>query len=192
MTGVGEPSEIPYKTTKPQIGMMLFEDVWVQIVEIPSSMEPRYLSVANSSERNICIVDETNPGQLLEMKKFVDEHRIRNTIFVANKKDMNENIWGIFSISAKNGEGIAELKKTIWESLGVIRVYTKAFGKSHEKKPVILKKNATVTDLAKNIHKDMFKFFKFARVWGSVKYPGTKVGMEYVLHDKDIVEIRME
>lgn len=192
LTRVGTPSEIPYSTSKPLVGMMLFEDVWVQIVEIPASMEPRYLSVANSSDLNICIIDDSLPSCLDEMKKIIERHKLRNIFFVASKSDMNRKASGLFSISSLTGNGIPELKKIIWESLGVMRVYTKSFGKPHEKKPVILKKGSTVMDLAKNIHKDMFRFFKFARVWGSVKYPGTKVGMDYVLHDKDIVEIRME
>jgi ribosome-interacting GTPase 1 len=192
LTGVGEPSEIPYSTTRPQVGMMLFEDVWIQIVEIPPSMEPRYLSVANSADVNLCLIDSSKPEQMDEMKKIIEAHKIRKVIFVFNQRENSAANSVNFSVSAKTGEGIPELKKRIWDSLGVIRVYTKSFGKSHEKKPVILKKNATVMDIARNIHKDMYKFFKFARVWGSTKYPGTKVGMDYHLRDKDIVEIRME
>lgn len=192
LTGVGTPSEIPYRTTKPLVGMMLFEDVWVQIVEIPSSMEPRYLSVANSSDINICIIDESKPCQIEDMEKIIERHKLKKVFFVCTKKDISGSMPGILSISAVSGDGIAELKKIIWDSLGVMRVYTKSFSKPHEKKPVILRKGSTVMDLARNIHKDMFRFFKFARVWGSVKYPGTKVGMDYILRDRDIVEIRME
>ena len=197
LTGVGKPSEIPYSTAKPLVGMMLFEDVWIQVVEIPSSMEPRYLSVANSADVNICILDPEKPEQADAIGKIIEAHRIRHVILVKSKKDINahDSCAGqgrILCVSAASGENMGALKEMIWESLGVMRVYTKAFGKEHEKKPVILKKGATVMDLAKNIHKDMFRFFKFARVWGSSKYPGTKVGMDYVLKDKDIVEIRME
>jgi ribosome-interacting GTPase 1 len=45
-------------------------------------------------------------------------------------------------------------------------------------------------DLAKKIHKDFAKNFRYARVWGkSVKFPGQRVGADHVLEDGDIVEI---
>ena len=82
-----------------------------------------------------------------------------------------------------------KIKKDIWKVLDLIRVYCKEPGKKPEKKALVLEKGSTVEDAAEKVHKDFVKYFKFARVWGSSKFPGEKVGIEYKLKDKDIVEI---
>lgn len=195
LTGVGEPSEHSFSTVKPVVGMMKFEDVWIQLVEIPSNFEPRFLSVASTSDINIFLVDMSKENQLSHAKDFIDKNHIRKYVIVGNKKDLSQpNSLSDYSlkISAKTGEELDQLRKYIWESLHLIRVYTKGFGKSAEKKPITFREGATIGDVAKNVHKDMLKFFKFARVWGSTKFPGSKVGLEYKLKDKDIVEIRMK
>ncbi|MEM2637235.1 MAG: TGS domain-containing protein [Candidatus Korarchaeota archaeon] len=79
---------------------------------------------------------------------------------------------------------------TIVEKLGLIRVYTvDNLGKVAEK-PLVLKKGATVEDAAKKIHKDLLKYFRFAKIWGlSVKHNGERVGLEHVLQDGDKIQI---
>ncbi|MBU4124117.1 MAG: TGS domain-containing protein, partial [Nanoarchaeota archaeon] len=65
-------------------------------------------------------------------------------------------------------------------------------GKPAEKKPLVLWKGANVGDAAKDLHKDFYDFFKFARVWGKSKYPGQVVGLNYKLSDEDTVEIHIK
>ncbi|MEM4767706.1 MAG: TGS domain-containing protein [Saccharolobus sp.] len=85
---------------------------------------------------------------------------------------------------------IEKLPKLLFEMLEVIRVYTKEPGEEPTKEPLVLKKGATVLDVAKKLHSSLAENFKYARVWGkSVKYQGQKVGQSYVLEDGDIVEI---
>jgi hypothetical protein len=44
--------------------------------------------------------------------------------------------------------------------------------------------------MAEKIRKDFPDRFIKARIWGnSAKFPGQTVGLEHVLHDKDIVEL---
>ena len=59
------------------------------------------------------------------------------------------------------------------------------------KEPVIVKKGSTVKGIARSIHKSWGEA-KYARVWGSSKFPGQRLGLEYVLKDRDIVEIHAE
>lgn len=87
---------------------------------------------------------------------------------------------------------VDEIKEMIWANLGMIKVYTKAPGKEKDYPPVALKKNSTIRDLARFIHKDFLKNFRFARVWGSSKFNGQAVGLDYVLRDDDIVELHMK
>ncbi len=73
--------------------------------------------------------------------------------------------------------------------LDCIKIYTRK-GKDVAEKPLILKKGATVGDVAKKIHKIFFETFKFANVFreGS-KIPKIKAGLNFVVEDNDIVEI---
>jgi ribosome-interacting GTPase 1 len=46
-------------------------------------------------------------------------------------------------------------------------------------------------ELAGQIHKDYLENLKFARVWGQAVHDATVVKGDYVLHDKDVVELHM-
>ena len=97
----------------------------------------------------------------------------------------------VVAISAQNKVGLQELGKALFDSLGIIRIYTKEPGnKVHADRPFALKKGATVNDLAKNIHKELLLNFMFAMVWAKrLPFSPKKVGMNFVLDDGDIVEI---
>ena len=74
--------------------------------------------------------------------------------------------------------------------LDTLLVYTKKPGQDAEmEQPLSLPKGATVQDLAFHLHKDFARKLKFAKVWGSTKFPGQRVGPDYVLKNKDVVEI---
>ena len=96
-------------------------------------------------------------------------------------------------VSAKTGEGIEELKKDIFDALGLIKVFTKTPGKDKDWPPVALHKGDNVKRLAITIHKDFYKKFRYARVWGKgAKHDGQKVGLEHSLEDNDIVEFYLK
>ena len=87
---------------------------------------------------------------------------------------------------------IADLKDHIFLSLDKVLVYTKKPGKEVEMiDPMSLPKGSTLDDLAKHLHKDFAKKLKFAKVWGSTKFPGQRVGPEFELKNKDVVEINI-
>ncbi len=84
-----------------------------------------------------------------------------------------------------------ELKQKIFAMVGIVRVYSKPPGKPPDfSRPFILKRGATVRDLAEHIHHDLLKNLKGARVWGSARFEGQLVPPEYLLSDRDVVEIR--
>lgn len=96
----------------------------------------------------------------------------------------------LFPISTKTGQGLEGLREKIFQTLGVIRAYTKIPGKEPDlKTPFILKRGSTVLDLAETIHRDLPRLMKNARVWGSARYDGQSVMRDYVISDRDIVEI---
>ncbi|MCS7254497.1 MAG: TGS domain-containing protein [Armatimonadota bacterium] len=127
----------------------------------------------------------------------------RRTAIAANKVDVDgalerleilRELYGdqftIIPTSALTGDGLDELRKTIWQMLGAIRVYTKRPGEKPDlSSPFILKRGSTVLDLAEAIHNDFAERLKCARVWGSAKFPGQPVEKDYVLQEGDIVEL---
>lgn len=93
-------------------------------------------------------------------------------------------------VSNKTGQGLESLREKLFQALGVIRVYTKIPGKEPDlKTPFILKRGSTVLDLAETIHRDLPRLMKNARVWGSARYDGQSVMRDYIISDRDIVEI---
>ncbi|MCL4388172.1 GTP-binding protein [Candidatus Marsarchaeota archaeon] len=93
----------------------------------------------------------------------------------------------VFPISATNGQGINELKAGIYENLGIMRIFLKPkIGGDPE--PVIIRKSATVGELAGKIHTSIVDELKCAFVDGpSVKFRNQRVGVKHVLRDRDTV-----
>ncbi|MBA4394318.1 MAG: GTP-binding protein HSR1, partial [Desulfobacca sp.] len=58
-------------------------------------------------------------------------------------------------------------------------------------KPFILKQGSTLLDLAGEIHQDFVKKLTYGRVWGKHSYPGQMISREYLLADKDVVELHV-
>jgi hypothetical protein len=96
-----------------------------------------------------------------------------------------------YVISAQEGENLELLRQRVYESLDVIRVYTKlpAAKEPDMERPFTVRRGSTLLDMAGLVHKDFLEGLKFARVWGSAVHDGTPVKGDYVLHDKDIVEL---
>lgn len=166
-------SDVPYTTTKPELGMIDYHGVRIQLIEIPSTFERIYMSIAQNSDGIIIIY--RNENELEDMNKIIEQFRIKKHI-----------------IKTKRLYNTEKLKEDIWNMLGLIKIFTKEPGKKPETRPMVLKKGATVGKAAEDLHKDFYKFFKFARVWGrSAKHQGQTVGKEHILQDNDILEIHI-
>lgn len=86
----------------------------------------------------------------------------------------------------------AALLTLILRALRLIRVFTKQIhSDQYTPKPLVVKDNSTVGDIAKLIHSSLYENFKYAVVWRRESYPKwpKRVGLEYRLKDGDIVEI---
>ena len=129
----------------------------------------------------------------------------RKILIVGNKNELagaNKNwerllsqyakIFPLVSISAREGSGLGEFKRAIYQALNIIRVYTKTPGsKADLTDPMILERGSTVEEAAEDLHKDFYQNLKYAVVWGSGKYDGQRVSKEHVLQDGDIVEFHI-
>jgi len=107
-------------------------------------------------------------------------------------QELLEGEWPLLPISATTGRNLDQLKRAIFEKLDIIRIYSKAPGKEPDlETPFILKQGSTVEEFARKVHKDFYINLKSARVWGSSLFDGQMVGRDHVLHDGDVVELRI-
>ncbi len=98
-----------------------------------------------------------------------------------------------YVVSAQHGTGLEVLREATYRSLDVVRVYSKlpAAKEPDRDRPFTLRRGSTLLELAGLVHKDFVEGLKFARVWGSAVHDGTQVKGDYVLHDRDVVELHM-
>ena len=223
-----EVAESPFTTWKPTPGMMLVEDIQIQLVDTPplnrDYLESELLDLIRRSDLILLVVDLlADPIQQLEDTiALLQEHRIvpdhmkdrfteqRRLTFVpmlvlVNKNDnedtdedfeifreLLEDELPLLPISATTGRNLTQLKQAVFERLEIIRVYSKAPGKEPDlSAPFILKKGDTIAEFAGKVHQDFLKKLKTVRVWGSTVYEGQMVSRDYVLHDGDVVELRI-
>ncbi|MGE4000823.1 MAG: GTPase [Planctomycetaceae bacterium] len=94
------------------------------------------------------------------------------------------------AVELERADSIQELRNRIYETLNVIRVYTKKPGKPAEyEDPYTLPHGGTVEDLAVKVHRDLADSLKHAKIWGTSAQDGQTVGREHVLTDRDLVEL---
>jgi uncharacterized protein len=165
-------SDHPFTTIQPEIGMMDYHGVKIQLVEIPATFDAVYMSIARTADAIMLIIRDDNERVNLEEK--LRDSFIRTQIIIANPLKERPEI----------------IKEKVWSVLDMIVVYTKARGKKAAT-PMALRKGATLMQFAEKVHKDFVKDFRFARVERLEK--GKKriiqAGLNYRLTDGDIVEI---
>ena len=129
----------------------------------------------------------------------------RKMLIVGNKNDLagsNGNwqllrsqyaqMFKLASISARENHGVEEFKRTIYQALNIIRVYTKTPGsKADLTDPMVLDKGSTLEEAAEALHKDFYQNLRYAVVWGSGKYDGQRVSKGHILQEGDIVEFHI-
>jgi ribosome-interacting GTPase 1 len=137
---------------------------------------------------------QNSDNQKEQLMNILKENKVdaKNMIFVKNKCKTCRPDRVMICIDVQSGLGIDGLKEKIWKSLDLIKVYTKSPGKSKAIPAIAMKKNSTVEDFTKEIHRDFTKTFKFAKIFNSTKFSGKRVGLVYKLQDNDTVEIHTE
>jgi ribosome-interacting GTPase 1 len=147
-------------------------------------------------------------ASLSDIEEAVYESMVfKPTIIVANKIDLDGaegnfrllkayvgDKLPVIAVSTATGEGLGKLGETIFKTLEIIRIYTKEPNqREYSENPFILKKGATIYDLAKTIHSDFKENFNFAKVWSKrLRFSPQRVGPTFHLEDGDIVEIHLK
>ncbi len=185
-------SEYEFTTMTPEVRMIPYENVMIQGIEIPPIYEKFYESkngrqiLSNIRLADLVIV-------LANSKKDFDI--IKSELSKANinlvMKPKNTSLFEIELpyLRINKSDFSRKIVPKIWKYVKKIRIQTKTSGKIAEK-PIVLDENSRIEDVARTIHQDFLKNFRFARVWGpSSKFDGQQVGLDHKLKDKDIVEI---
>jgi ribosome-interacting GTPase 1 len=106
--------------------------------------------------------------------------------------ELLEDDWPLLPVSATTNRNLERLKQVVFEWLEIIRVYSKPPGKEPDlSAPFVLKRGSTVAEFAGKVHQDFSESLKSVRVWGDGVYDGQMVGRDHVLHDGDVVELRI-
>jgi ribosome-interacting GTPase 1 len=98
----------------------------------------------------------------------------------------------VVKTSILDEDTLDNFKRTIFEGLDIIRVYTKTIGNDPDfTDPIILKPGATVENAAFELHKDFAYRFQYAKIWGEGKFDGQRVQKSFELADGDIIEFHI-
>ncbi len=73
--------------------------------------------------------------------------------------------------------------------LNLIRVYTKGIGGERVDRPLLLREGSKVIDAAQMVHKELVRFFRYAKLWREATGSPMRVGARFELKDGDTVEI---
>jgi hypothetical protein len=197
-----ETGEYQFTTKIPLVGMMNYEGIKVQIIEIPAFQSEYYdKGLVNSADTILILVEKIGDIEkiLSEIKNISGKRIIAfNKIDLLNETEkrkvfatLSSKRYNFVMISTKTEENFPELKSKIFKSFNKIRVYTKEPGKEKSKNPIILKQNSNVKDVAEKILHGFSSKVKETKLWGpSSKFSGQKVGLTHILKDLDVVEFK--
>lgn len=229
LTGVESfVADYPFSTINPIIGMMPYENIQIQLIDLPplwensegwiynlirnadlvllflsmdlESIGEEYLYIKDLIEKKKIKLVRDNPNRdpynpIKEVKGIVIVNKI--DLFAPEEREYEISLikedLDIFFISVKKGINMEDVKRIIFNSLGIVRVYTKKPGYPPDlSKPYILPIGSTVLDVAEMVHKDIAKNLKYAKLFtkdGKVK--GLPVEKNYQVKDEDILEFHI-
>jgi small GTP-binding protein len=158
-------------------------------------------------EDSIALLQEHRIVPLHMKDRIAGKHRLTfvPVIVLVNKYDneasnedyeifteLLEEDWPLLPISALTGRNLKRMQQVLYDELDIMRIYSKPPLKEPDKSsPFVMKKGGTVEDFAVKVHHDFYEKLKSARVWGSSAFEGQMVSRDYVLHDGDVVELRL-
>lgn len=209
-----EVADYPFTTRLPTPGMMRFQNVQIQLIDLPplsrEFMEPWLPQAIRNVNATVLVVDVNDPD-VLDALDFIEEtltaRRLpRPELLAANKIDLSgaggnfealadlyRGRYRTLAVSALTGRNLEEFARAVFGTLRIVRVYTKAPGKPAElNQPFILKRGLTVQDAARLVHKDFAENLKFARLFrASGGRDGLMVEHTHPVEDEDILEFHI-
>jgi len=209
-----EVAEYPFTTRVPIPGMLPYEDIQIQLVDLPplsaEFMEPWLPQVIRGANLGVLVVDLKDAAVLDEIEFILETLGERHVpppkLLLGNKADLDgaegnfaalQDLYGdrfrCLDVSAATGRNLDRFSKTLFDLLEIVRLYTKAPGKPADLTvPYILRRGQTVHDAARLVHKDFAEHLKFARLfYASGGRDGLMVDRHRVVEDGDILEFHI-
>ncbi len=230
-----EAGPYPFTTQFPQPGMIPYEDVNLQLVDLPpitadytvswivNALQPTDAALlvvdvgapecldqlagllSALASRKINLVPEWNRPDTEAQEEIEDPFAIRlpAALIAARAEEVpnaEEEIeilqelleirYPSMAVSARTGNGLEGLARWLFETLEVVRVYTKAPGRPPDfGQPFTVRRGDTVYDVARMVHQEIADNFKFGRLWRNGSRNGRQVGRNYRVADRDVLEL---
>ena len=217
-------AEYPFSTILPVPGMMAFEDIAIQLIDLPP-ISPEYTeswvySLIRAADFGFLVLDATDgdllEDEVLEIASQLAEHHIElveeseetaddrvrllptrivltKVDAVGSAREIETIDLPVVSVSVADGAGLDEVRRVAFETLRIVRVYTKLPGKKPDMtEPYSLPIGSTAIDVVKAVHREFVERLKYVRVWGSGRFDGQQVPSDHVLKDGDVVEIHLQ
>jgi ribosome-interacting GTPase 1 len=206
-----EVGEYPFTTRMPVAGMMRFEDVQIQLVDMPALsaqyMEPWLPQVIRTADMSALVVDPGDADVLGEtefvLERLAGWRLPAPKLLVANKADRpgaEDDFAALRELycdrmqclpaSAVSGNGLDAFRSAVFRELNVVRFYSKPPGKKADlDTPYVLRRGETVQDAAMHVHRDFAEHLQYARLFRfGDEHPGLMVERTHVVEDRDILE----
>jgi ribosome-interacting GTPase 1 len=211
-----EVAPYPFTTRAPIPGMMPFENIRLQLVDLPP-ISPEYTEawtpqIIRNADAVLWIIDLSDDDvleRIEETQSFLNNAKTDlaalKTLLVGNKTDaagaveremiVREMIGSRFpmttiSAACSSQADLEAFKRVVYDFLGVVRVYTKAPGKKPDlDEPYVVAGGSTVLDVAEKVHRDFVANLKYARIWGEGKVDGIMAPRDFLISEGDILEL---
>jgi len=211
-----EVADYPYTTRIPIPGMLNFENVRLQVIDLPP-ISPEYTEswvpqIIRNADAVLWIVDLSDDDlldRLEETRTFLENAHCAlasmKVLMVGNKTDaagseereaivreVYQDRFPMTTISAASAssEDVERFKRVVYDFLEVLRVYTKAPGKKADfDDPYVVPRGSTVLEVAERVHRDFVDNLKYARIWGEGKADGIMVPRDFVVSEGDVLEL---
>lgn len=208
-----EVADYPYTTRMPAPGMMAFEDVQIQLVDMPPvGREFRQIwmpQALRTLQMSALVVDVNDPdvlGEIENIRAELDGWRVPSPrLLVGNKIDLSgEENFAVLrdlcgegmtcvGVSAADGAGLDAFRAAAFRVLDVVRFYSKPPGKPADLAvPYTLQRGETVQEAALKVHRDFAEHLKYARLFRkSHHHDGLMVERTHLVEDQDILEFHV-
>jgi len=171
-------------TSKPIVELSLTSSGGIRIVGSSFNFSEKDLrDFLESYGIKNAVISLSKDATLEDVEAVIYGREMKRVIFLTSREEFLDKLKG----DALNIKDLDLLNEKILDKLNLIRIYTKGIGKEVSQKPLLVKKDSSILEVAREIHKDLADNFKFAKVWR--KNLLIKVGANFKVQDMDIIEI---
>lgn len=209
-------ADYAFTTLRPVDGMVSFDGAQIQLVDLPGLIAGAAdgkgggksvlaaMRIADAALIVLPLTAEADAAASLIRALMVDGEIDLRCGVVATKADLAGAARQMDALRAAipdlpfaacsvvTGSGVDWVRDLVWSLSELIRVFCRPRQKSVSPDAVVLRRGATVADLAQALNRAWLPILRSARVTGpSARFPDQSVGAHHVLADGDVVELEI-